>query len=261
MDRVLFMGTGGGRWNCIYQTRSTAGFRLELGQKKIHIDPGPGTISRYKALRINPRTNSCIIVTHCHLDHYDDAEVLIEAMSMGKKGGVLLAGKNVLEGTGNFQSPVNTFHRALLAESKVLSDGGEYLLDKIRIEAVGLKHSEPENIGVIFHSSSKIGYVSDTEYFPALARRFKGMDLLILNLLRPANFRIPGHMCTEDAITLINEAKPRRCAITHFGLKMVRANPAAHAAKISSSTGIECIAAEDGMRLDVAKQTNLQSFS
>ncbi len=260
MDRVRFLGTGGGRWCSIYQTRSTAGFRLELGSTKIHVDPGPGTISRYKELKLNPRQNNCLIVSHCHLDHYSDAEVLIEAMGMAKVGGTLLANKNVLEGTGNFQTPINAYHRSLLTEVRQMADGDTHKVGKVEIEAVKLSHSEPETVGFIFNLGTKIGYIADTEYFPELSSRFKGLDLLICNLLRPGKFRIQGHMCTDDAIRLLRECKPARCIITHFGLKMIRANPALEAQRIADATGIGCMAAEDGMPLDVSRQSSLDQF-
>ena len=79
--KLQFLGTGGGRFATISQKRMTGGFRIDdIDGKNIHVDPGPGALVRTHQYGLNPRKLNLILISHCHTDHYTDAEVLIEAI-------------------------------------------------------------------------------------------------------------------------------------------------------------------------------------
>ena len=44
MDKITFLGSGGGRIVVAHQLRSTGGFVINIGTKQIHVDPGPGAL-------------------------------------------------------------------------------------------------------------------------------------------------------------------------------------------------------------------------
>ncbi|MDH3366035.1 MAG: MBL fold metallo-hydrolase, partial [Thermoplasmata archaeon] len=94
MVRITFLGTGGGRFATIYQARATGGFYIEDG-RNIHVDPGPGALVRMRSVGLDPMNTHAILISHCHPDHYMDAEILIEAMTEGgtRKQGVLEASR------------------------------------------------------------------------------------------------------------------------------------------------------------------------
>jgi len=77
---MTFLGTGGGRFATVYQVRNTGGIYIEAGVN-IHLDQGPGTIINLNRLGIDPARTDGVLVSHCHPDHYADAEVLIEGMT------------------------------------------------------------------------------------------------------------------------------------------------------------------------------------
>ena len=252
MNRAVFLGSGGGRWASITQRASTAGFRLELGDEKIHVDPGPGAILRYHELHINPQRTDAIFCSHCHLDHYNDLTIMVEAMCMAKKRpGVLLGSESVINGFERFESPLTEYHRELLSECKALSPGDSYSLDGVEIEAKKSVHEDPKTIGAVFTTNDNtIAYVSDTTYFDGIAREYPESDVLIINVMRPDADRIPWHLCTKDVISLISEVKPKLAIMNHFGLKMLSAMPDAQAAKVQKETDVRTIAAKDGLRVD-----------
>ncbi len=82
MTRLTLLGTGGGRFATVTQERATGGVYLEDGVS-LHIDPGPGSLVMMKRARLDPMRTDGILVSHCHPDHYTDAEVLLEAMTNG----------------------------------------------------------------------------------------------------------------------------------------------------------------------------------
>jgi phosphoribosyl 1,2-cyclic phosphodiesterase len=106
----------------ITQKRRTAGIRLVHDETHIHVDPGPGALVYSNWARLNPQKLDGIVVTHCHPDHYTDAEVLIEAMSRGTrtKRGVLAAPRSVLTGNADCDRGVSSYHSNLPANVETM---------------------------------------------------------------------------------------------------------------------------------------------
>ena len=96
-----------------------------------------------------------------------------------------------------------------------------------------------------------ISYTSDTEYFEGLGRAYKDSKVLILCAMRPSGSPFKGHMTTDDAIKIIEEAEPECAITTHFGMKMIFSGPSREARKIEEATGVRTISAYDGMRVKV----------
>src|SRR5579872_7286007 len=79
---VLFLGTGGARFVVARQFRASGGMWMRFGTTQIHVDPGPGALVRAlsQVPPCNPRDLSGIVLSHKHLDHSNDVNVMIEAM-------------------------------------------------------------------------------------------------------------------------------------------------------------------------------------
>lgn len=259
MSRIFFLGSGGGRWNTIAQHRATGGFRIELEREQIHVDPGPGAIAKCKEFGINARKTSAVACTHCHLDHYNDLEVMVEAMSMGeKKKGVLLGSRSVLEGFESFEAVVSEYHKSLPERVEILEPEKSIGLGECTVLPLRTKHDDPTCCGLRFRTKfGDVSYTSDTEYFEGLAELHKGARILVVNVMRPDASRIPGHLCTEDAIKLLKETMPEVAVLQHFGIKMVFANPQLQAKRAERESGVKVIAASDGMRLDLERMEQL----
>ncbi|MCU4140786.1 MAG: Ribonuclease BN [Methanophagales archaeon] len=97
-DEIRFLGTAGARFVMIKQLRSSAGIFLTLRGTNILVDPGPGTLVRFAKSkpRIDPAKLHAIVLTHKHLDHSNDVNVMIEAMTEGgfKRRGTLICPKD-----------------------------------------------------------------------------------------------------------------------------------------------------------------------
>ncbi|MGZ7095995.1 MAG: MBL fold metallo-hydrolase, partial [Methanobacterium sp.] len=102
---LTVLGSGGGRFATITQRRMTGGLRIDgIDGKNIHIDPGPGALVRTYQFGLNPLKLDAVLVSHSHTDHYNDAEVLIEAMTRGmtRNKGAVFGSKSVIEGYKQF---------------------------------------------------------------------------------------------------------------------------------------------------------------
>jgi len=251
---LIFLGTGGGRWMTITQLASTAGFRLHE-KKNIHIDPGAGAMLRMKLSGINPVSTHAVLLSHCHPDHYTDAEVLIEAMTEGmtKKRGILAGSTSTISGADGIDAAVSRYHKSMVGSvSEMRADAGsesKIYIGDMQVEATKAEHSDPASIGFKFHTTAGIlGYTGDTQYFEEMPKIYRDAEYLIINTIKPAGERIKYHMCSDDIVKLLTEIKPKKCIITHFGMKM---QPVAEkeAKAIKEKTGVETLAAKDGMRI------------
>jgi phosphoribosyl 1,2-cyclic phosphodiesterase len=113
---ITLLGTGGGRFATITQKRRTAGIRIISENLNFHLDSGPGALVYSISEGLNPQKLNAVFVSHCHPDHYTDAEVLIEAMTKGttKKRGVLVASRSVLHGNEMGLNPVvSKYHQQM----------------------------------------------------------------------------------------------------------------------------------------------------
>ncbi len=250
MDYVKFLGTAGARVVVFKQLRASGGMWLQLKGKRVLIDPGPGALVKALSSRpkLDPTKLDAILLTHRHLDHSADVNVMIEAMTEGgwHKRGVLFAPWDALE-----EDPVVLrYLRGFLMGIEVLKEGGLYELDGLRFR-VPLKHKHPvETYGLMIEE--RIGIVSDTLFFPELKEAYKGAEVLILNVVRAAerDDKVP-HLTLGDAREIIEAVRPKKAVLTHFGMSMLKLGPHTVAQRLSAELGLEVIAAQDGMTLSL----------
>ena len=260
MVELVFLGCGGGRFQVIDQHFKTGGFRLHAGVK-IHIDPGPGALLLSHQHNLNPLALDCVVATHCHPDHYCDAEVLIEAMTqhMTRRRGVLIGSESVLKSVGKFGPAISRFHQGKPEKVVCLRVGESYELGDIKLAATPTKHGDPTTFGLKIHSQEGIiGYTSDTQYFDELAKHFKGSRVLIANVTRPRAMRIPWHLCSEDLIAILNQVKPELAVMLHMGMLFLKHSPEKEAKRIKTATGVETVPGYAGLRVNLDKEVKFK---
>lgn len=235
----------------IDQIFNTGGFRIR-GLANIHVDPGPGALLLSHKQGLNPLELDCVVVTHCHPDHYTDAEVLTEAMTqhMTKKRGVLMGSESVLRGAGKFGPAISRYHQGRAADVVCMRPGEGYRLGGVKLEATTARHSDPTAFGLKFRAHDGIvGYTGDTQYFDELAEQFKGSQVLIANVTRPLAMRIPWHLCSDDLVALLNHVKPELSVIMHMGMLFLKHSPEKEMARIKAETGVETVPGHVGLRV------------
>ena len=252
--KITFLGSGGGRFSAISQRRMTGGFRIDnIGGKNYHIDPGPGALVRTYQFGFDPRNLSGIFVSHSHTDHYNDAEILIEAMTRGmtKNLGTIIGSPSVLEGFERWGPCISSYHQSK-SKVHVLRPNEVREIDNFSIKGTKTEHGDPAGVGFqIDYNGFKLSYTSDTGYFDELPDYHEDADILIASVLRPGNKSIPGHMCLKNFVDLINQVKPKVAVMTHLGLKMPANTSISEAKRITKQTGVKTLAAFDGMSFNV----------
>lgn len=257
-ETITFLGTGGARFMIIKQFLASGGMWLNLDGTEILVDPGPGCIVQSNKRKLKPEKLSAIIVSHRHLDHSADINVMIEAMTEGglKKRGNLFAPADALE-----KEPIIfNYLRDRLDSINTLQEGKSYTIGDVTFRTP-LRHVHPvETYGMVFKTKKHtFSMITDTSYFEALIKNYAA-ELLIINItfleprVRTQMSELPiDHLSVPDAERLIGELKPKAAILTHFGMTMWRAKPWEIAAQLSQKTGTRVIAARDGMTFDFAE--------
>lgn len=247
---VKFFGTGGARFVALKQLRATGGLWLNYRKTNLYIDPGPGAIVRIRSSKeiYDPANLDGIIITHKHMDHANDVNILIESMTDGgfRKRGTLFCPEDAIAS----DPVVLNFARKYLENVVLLKQGGEYTLGDIRFRTPVLHRHPVETYGIMFDLNKTLGLISDTRYFEKLSDHYRAENLIInvLRLKPIENHEIVDHLALNDVESLITDIRPRVAILTHFGMHIIREKPWLIAKRLSKKTGVNVIAGRDGMR-------------
>lgn len=274
--KLTMLGSGGGRFVMLEQVRGTGGFVLEFGGKMLLFDPGPGALINAKKYKLRLKKLDGILVSHSHIDHVNDLNLVIEAMTWGakKKRGFLVADSVTLRGGKGVPARICDYHKAPLEGIFPMKAGDTKDIDGLRITATKSTHQEgkpdiefgnsriPTHGYLVEAGRERFGYTSDGEYYPGMEKSFQGCDLLVLNCMRPSDNPWPGQMNAKQAKELVRKAKPGMAVLNHLGMKMVFGRAEREAAEIKKETGVKTVAARDGMVIDTGTQKSFtKTFS
>ncbi len=255
MISLRFLGTGGARFVVAKQLRASGGIWMRFGATQIHVDPGPGALVRALGAvpPCVPPELDAIVLSHKHLDHSGDVNVMIEAMSQGgwKPRGALLAPADALD----FEPVVLPYVRAFVPrEERLVERGGPIAINDVEIRT-SLRHRHGvETYGLHFRQNgTTVSYLPCTRFFPELIDDYRGHapDVLIMNVLRFRDTLDVDHLTFDDARLLIDGIRPNAVILTHFGTKMLEQDPALLARGLEDEFGVRAYAAYDGWTYDV----------
>lgn len=248
---IVFLGTGGARIVVAKQLRATGGMWFSISNTNFLVDPGPGSLVRITSSKhhLDPTKLDAILLSHKHLDHSGDINIMIEAITTGgtTKRGKLFCPKDAIEGDDKV---VLNYLRGFLDEIVILTEGGKYNLNGIKFSTPVRQHHPGEVYGFVFNTGNiKISYIVDTKYFSELVQIYKA-DLTIINVIRLKQTEL-DHLSIEEVKELILKMKPKTAILTHFGMTVLQAKPWELAETLTQETGIKVIAARDGMKYNL----------
>lgn len=257
---LKFLGTGGARFVVARQLRASGGTVIAAEGVRVVLDPGPGTLVRCARSRppVDVTSLDGVILTHVHIDHTCDVNVLVDALTDGglRRRGVLFAPRECLEGEN---AVVLRYLRPFLQEVVVLEPETDYRVGGLEFRtSVPHRHGvdrDVETYGVMFRMAGRtVSFMVDTAWFPELAAAYAESDVLIMNVVRHVASSNPGvrHLSSVDAERLLEEIRPEKAVLTHFGMTMLKAKPWLVAEEMSARLGLPVVAATDGMVLEVA---------
>ena len=255
-DSITFLGTAGARFMVSRQLAASGGLWLDLHGTRFLLDPGPGSLVRTARLRKDPETLDALVLSHRHLDHSTDANVMIEAMTRGghRRRGRVYAPADCL----NEEPVIYSYLRSWIDEIVVLREGGCYTLGDIGFSTPVRHIHAAETYGLTFRTPrTTFSYIADTSYFDGLGV-YAGQDLLIVNMVFMKPFAGVAHLAMPEVIRLLRELKPKAALLNHYGMPVWEAGPERVAAEIGQASGVRVVAAKDGMVFDVATREEIE---
>lgn len=248
-NTITFLGTAGARIMVANQIQASGGIWLDLNGIQILIDPGPGSIvqSTKRKLRVNKL--KAIILSHRHLDHSGDMNIMVEAMT---QGGFEPHGKVFLPSDALGPEPViYSYLINYLDGIEVLKEGKSYSIDGVTF-STPVRHMHPvETYGLKFQVGERsFSYITDSRFFEGLIENYK-TELIIINVVFTEPRDGIAHLSIMDVERIISGIKPKVAILSHFGMGIWRAHPWEVAEQLTQKTGIKVKAARDGMVFDI----------
>jgi phosphoribosyl 1,2-cyclic phosphodiesterase len=249
-NSITFLGTAGARFTVTSQVMASGGLWLNLGGTEILLDPGPGCIVQSTKRKLRANRLRAIILSHRHLDHSADVNIMVEAMTQGglKRHGWLFAPADALE----TEPVIFSYLRNYLEGIEVLEAGKSYSIGNVSFTTPIRHIHQVETYGVMFRVGHTFSYIADSRYFDGLCHSYGG-ELLIINVVRLEANHPWDHLSVPDAVHIIKELKPKVAILTHFGMTVWQAKPWQVAERVSQETGVMVVAARDGMRFDLSQ--------
>lgn len=250
-DTITFLGTAGARIMVTKQILASGGAWLNLGGTQILFDPGPGCLVQVTKRKLDPSKLSAILLSHKHLDHSGDINIMIEAMTESgrKHRGLVFAPRDAVDSDPVILSYLRNFPEDI----RFLNEGGSYSLGDVSFKTPVRHQHLVETYGFIFETPRHtFSWIVDTKYFEELPRYYRG-ELVVINVVRLKPDLPIDHLSLPEARQIIEEIKPKAAILTHFGMTMWRAKPWELAKQLSEETGITVIAARDGMKFDLGQ--------
>ena len=244
--KLTFMGTAGARFMVAKQLAASGGLYIEEGNTRISLDPGPGAIVQYAKRKVDLTKLDAIVLSHRHLDHSNDVNVMIEAMT---DGGFRHRGRLFCPGDALEDDPVVLkYLRHFPQEIVTLEPETDYTVGEVTFTTTPRHVHQAETFG--FRFDSRLGWVTDSAYYDGIAEQHKADVMVIHLVLMECRAGLP-HLCLDDAERIIREAKPRLAILTHYGMTVWRAHPWELAADLTQRIGTEVKAARDGMSIEL----------
>lgn len=262
-SQIIFLGSGGTKFAVYDQARGTGGIVIRNEDWQIHLDPGPGASIRAKQFGVDLTKTTAVLVSHDHVDHCNDLDLVIGAMSLGGKNkkGVLVCNQKVVD------EELTSFHKDLLSRIFVLDKGDDAKVENVHVVATPTKNHYGAIGFRISTPSFVLGYTADTAFSPSLVKAFEKCDILVINNTLPFGGKSTSQLSSDDTLQLLSLTKPKLAILTHFGKEIIESNPLYDSRELQKKTGIQVIAATDGMIIEPesyaanTSQKNLDHFS
>ncbi len=252
-SKILFLGTGGDAIVVGKQERAAGGIVLKAGENQFLIDPGPGCLAMARATGTNLRETTAVFVSHNHLNHAGEINAVLSAMTHGglDKHGVLVGARSAMNKEMGRETFLLERFRDFAEKSIAVEPGQKLAINDVEILVAYAKHTDSQAVGFKFFTDKFIlSYTGDTAYSKELADFHKESDIIVLNVKLPSGAREEGSMGVDDAAKFLSETKPQLAIITHFGVKMLKADPLNEARNIQKTAKVQTIAANDGVSIN-----------
>ena len=252
-SKLIFLGTAGDTTTVNKQLRHSGGIIFHYGNNQIHLDPGPGSLAQYRNAKLNPRNTIALVATNNSLRACGELNAVVSAMThdgMDNRG-VLIASRSIIQGTENENPILWKRYQSYLERNIALSVGERVGINEVNFHALNSKNNDPTSFALRIQTPMySITYTSDTMYQQNIVSQYENTDILIVNCENHYSDQKNQRLNLTEVTRIINEIYPNLVILTGFGVKMLDADPVFTAREVQRETGVQVIAAYDGLEIN-----------
>jgi ribonuclease BN (tRNA processing enzyme) len=164
--------------------------------------------------------------------------------------GLILGSKSVLQPTGEDHPFLTRHHQQMVEKIIPLEKNHKVGVELVEINALPIDHTDESAIGFKFYCPKfTLSYTADTIVTPHLLESLMGTDILILNVPHVTSKNGSKNLSIESAIQIVSHVRPKLVILTHFSLEMLKNDPIQAAREVQRITGVQAIAAQDGLAI------------
>jgi len=251
IDKIIFLGTGGGGSMVSLQQCSTAGFWVNLEGVNLYFDPGPSAIHKIRQAKLIPDDLKGIFITHKHLDHTGDLNALIEAIHYQfTNQGWDYRDFKIFCPTDTLPYITHDHQKMPKKIVEVLPETN-YLLEHLKIITTKKLLEKPCYTGKLLQYGYKISgrslsfsYIPETFYKKGLFKK-AAAEILILNAMAPTK-DYPAQLTA-----IIEEVSPKIVLLQHWIKRAYDYGIKKYACDLQQATGVKVMAINDGDVFDL----------
>lgn len=182
------------KWNCALKPL-WSGFYIKYNDLEMMVDPGINILERAERIGVNLARTNTLFISHAHIDHKNDANVVAEIASYRENALLkILMSQDTLDENvmSHYHSSLNSVkdekNIVLLNENK----HGIILGDNIKLTPIEVIHTIRGSYGFILDLNGlKIGYTGDTG-FCATYKSKEGKEFNVHDKIDKENIEEPG---------------------------------------------------------------------
>ncbi len=228
-----------------------SGFYIKYNDLELVVDPGINILERAQKIGINLSRANTLFISHAHIDHNNDANLVAEMVAYRENANLrLLMSQNSVN-----EKTMKRYHMSLNnnkdGENLVIIDNIKEidLENGIKLKPIKVLHNIEGSFGFVLDLGKiKIGYTADTGFYKTyktleseysvrdiknkkeiegpgdfnteIIKDFKNVDVLVFNLhdleFRKNTAHNIYHSTVADAIEVLSDSKVKLCIFDHF---------------------------------------------
>ena len=251
-NKIHFLGTGGGGVMMSRQKCTTAGFWANIEGVDLYFDPGPSAIYKIRQAELVPDDLKGIFVSHKHLDHCSDLNVLIEAVHYHvTRGGWDYQDYQVFCPKEVVKQYIVDWHKKMPKKIVEVKPEKKYKLEHLEIKTTKNLIEKPyykehlEQFGYYVKGKEySFAYIPETFYKVDLFKKAKD-EIVILNAMAPTE------KYQSQLVKTIKCLSPKLVILQHWISRAYDYGPKKYAKDLQKATGVKVVAVTDGDVFDL----------
>lgn len=264
--QLVILGTAGDSTTMGKQVVASGGIVLIDDDIHIHVNPGPGSLICAKQWDIPIRNTDVLVMTQNSVLQAGDANALVDAMSLGGLDvkGVVLCPQSVVHPTSEGSPLLSIQSRQFVEKVIVLKSEDKVGIGDIQIIPCKTHRDESECLGYIIKTSRfSIGLMPYPDVSKDRILQYKNCDVLVLLSVTEQK----SEDVYDKIVSVVKQSKPKLAVLSGYSFQVLREDPLALAREVQKSSGVQTIAAKDGLAIDPfshaakIRQSSLIAFS